>query len=220
MTKILIVDDDKKLRAHLSEILRDAGYQTAEAASGREASDIASSGDFDVILLDMMMPKGDGFEALSHIKKFAPRSKVIMLTAFATIENAVEAMKRGVSHYLQKPFKIDELLSAIKRTLEESNYDAGSGQMELEGVLSCLSNPTRTKIMRMVATRKKMRLREISKELDIEDHTKVLFHLRILRQEGLIEQDREKHYLLTEDGERTMGCLKILGSHIQSSSKA
>ncbi len=90
-------------------------------------------------------------------------------------------------------------------------------QKDLDGILSCLSNPTRTSIMRMIAARKRMRLREISKELDMEDHTKVLFHLRIMKQAGLVEQDKEKHYSLTEEGERTMGCLKILGAHIQSS---
>ncbi len=217
MKKILIVDDDKKLRTHLSEILREAGYLTEEAASGREAADKASAGDFDVVLLDMMMPKGDGFEALSYLKKFTPRSRVIMLTAFATIENAVDAVKRGACHYLPKPFKIEELLAAIRRALEEQNYEACESQKNLDEVLSCLSNATRTRIMRMIAARKRMRLREISKELDMEDHTKVLFHLRIMRQAGLLEQDNEKHYALTEEGEKTMGCLKILEAHIQPS---
>ncbi len=217
MRKILIVDDDTRLRTHLAEILREAGYHVAEAVSGRDAVDKASADDFDVVLLDMMMPKGDGLEALSYLKKFTPRSRIIMLTAFATVENAVDAMKRGVSHYLSKPFKIEELLTAIRRAIEESRYESCGNQEDLEGILSCLSNATRTKIMRMLTARKRMRLREISKELAMEDHTKVLFHIRIMKQAGLVEQDKEKNYSLTGEGERTMGCLKILEAHIRSS---
>jgi DNA-binding NtrC family response regulator len=217
MKRILIADDDAEIRSHLSEILKGAGYHVEEASSGQDAMDRAAAGVFDVILLDMLMPKGDGLEVLGYLKKFTPRSRVIMLTAFATIENAVEAVKRGASHYLTKPFKKNDLLTAIRRVLEEASFKECSEQRDLEGVLSSLSNPTRTRIMRMIAARGKMRLGEIAKELQIEDHTKVVFHMRILKQSGLVEQGREKQYSLTEEGVKTLSCLKILEIHIRSS---
>jgi DNA-binding NtrC family response regulator len=215
MKKILIADDDAELRSHLSEILKGAGYHAEEASTGQEAMDKAAAGAFDVILLDMLMPKGDGLEVLGYLKKFSPHSRVIMLTAFATVEDAVEAVKRGASHYLKKPFKKNDLLTVIRRVLEEASFRECSGQRDLEGILSSLSNPTRTRIMRMLAARGKMRLREITKELQIEDHTKVVFHLRTLKQSDLVEQDKEKQYSLTEEGVKTLSCLKILETHIQ-----
>ncbi len=215
--KILIVDDDADLRSELVSILKRAGYETEEAGSGEDAVDRVGSAEYDVILLDMIMPKGGGIETLSHIKKLSPRSGVIMLTAFATIENAVDAVKLGVREYLPKPFKIDQLLTAIRRVIAERTFQACPSQQDLDAILSSLSNPTRTRIMRMIGARKKMRLYEISKELEIEDHTKVLFHLRILKQSGLVDQDREKLYCLTAEGERTLGCLKILETHIHPS---
>jgi DNA-binding NtrC family response regulator len=214
MKRVLIVDDDAELRSHVSEILKGAGYETQEAVSGHDAVDKASRGAFDVILLDMIMPKGGGSETLNDLKKITPRSRIIMLTAFATIGNAVEAIKKGASDYLSKPFKMNDLLTAIRRVLEEASFDACAGQQDMEVILSSLSNPLRTKIMRLIESRKKVRLTDMTKELDIEDHTKVLFHLRILKQSGLVEQDGEKRYSLTKEGERAMSCLKILEAHL------
>ncbi len=214
MKKILIVDDDAELRTYVSVILREAGYHTEEAVSGRDAVKRASAGDFDIILLDLIMPKGDGNEALIELKKIAPRSRVIMLTAFASIGNTVEAIKKGASDCLAKPFKINDLLVAIRRALAEASFEECSGQKDLTCILSSLSNETRTKIMRMIAARKRMRLMEIANELNIEDHTKVIFHMKILKQTGIVEQDKEKAYSLTERGEKIMSCLKILEAHL------
>lgn len=214
MKRILIVDDDAELRSHISEILKGAGYETDEAGSGHDAVEKASHDDFDVILLDMIMPKGGGSETLNDLKKITPHSRVIMLTAFATVGNAVEAMKKGASDYLSKPFKMNDLLTAIRQVLEEASFEFSAGQQDMEGILSSLANPLRTKIMRLIATRKKIRLTEMTKDLDIEDHTKVLFHLRILKQAGIVEQDGEKRYSLTKEGERAISCLKILEAHL------
>jgi DNA-binding response OmpR family regulator len=214
MNKILIVDDDGELRSHLSGILKGAGYDTAEAASGSEAAVKASATSYDVVLLDMIMPRGNGAEALVEIKRASPRSKVIMITAFATVDNAVDAMKRGACEFLAKPFKIDELLTTVRRVLEESRIDECGGSKDLEGLLSALSNPIRTKILRLISTRKSMRLMELARELSIEDHTKVIFHLKILREAGIVKQGSDKAYVLSTEGERTVNCLKVLDRHL------
>ncbi len=219
MKRILVVDDDAELREHVAGILKAAGYEADTADSGQDAVSRASGADYDVILLDMIMPKGGGAETLIELKKIAPRSRVIMLTAFATVGNAVEAMKRGASDYLSKPFKKNELLTAVRTVLEEASIEGNDAQPDLEVVLSSLANPLRTKILRLIAAGKSVRLSEMSKELDIEDHTKILFHLRILKQAGIVDQDREKRYILTKEGERTISCLKVMETHLQPQQK-
>lgn len=214
MNSILIVDDDKELRSQLADILKDAGYRTEVASSGREAVTKAAAGTYDVILLDMIMPKGGGEEALVELRKIAPRSKVIMITAFATVENAVDAMKRGACDYISKPFKITELLTTVRRVLEESRVEECGECKDMDGILSALSNPIRTKIIRLIASRKSVRLMELARELSVEDHTKVLFHLKILREARIIQQDSEKSYILTGEGKKTATCLKIIDRHL------
>lgn len=214
MKRILVVDDDNELRTHLADILKGAGYHTDEASSGSEAVSKAASGAYDVVLLDMIMPKGGGVDALTELRKAAPRSNVIMLTAFATIENAVDAMKRGACEFISKPFKINELLTTIRRVLEESRVQECAGSKDLDALLSALLNPIRTKIIRLISVRKAMRLMELARELSIEDHTKALFHLKILREAGIIGQDREKSYILTGEGEKAAQCLKIINTHL------
>ena len=216
MKRILIVDDDNELRENLAEILRGAGYRTDEASSGREAVEKAIDEDFDLILLDFMMPKMSGADVLMELRKVAPRSRVIMITAFATVENAVDAIKRGASDYLSKPFKIDDLLARIRKALEEATFESCGVKEDFDCILSSLSNSIRRKIIHLMAARKTVRLMELARELHIEDHTKVIFHLKILREAGMVEQDKARTYTLTKEGERTMSCLKILETHLSS----
>ncbi|MBI5203305.1 MAG: response regulator [Nitrospirae bacterium] len=216
MKKILIVDDDAELRANLSEILRGAGYYTDEAASGKEAIEKITSKDFDIALLDLMMPKMSGIETLTELKKITPKTKVIMITAFATVENAVDAIKRGASDYISKPFRIEELLTTIRRVLEEVRFEEGIAKLDLDYTLSSLTNPIRRNIIKLLHSRKGMRLMELVRELDIEDHTKVVFHLKMLRGSGMIAQDKGKLYSLTGEGERMLSCLQILENYLSA----
>jgi DNA-binding response OmpR family regulator len=216
MKKILIVDDDAELRSHLSDVLKGAGYQTAAAPTGAEAIEMAIDEEFDLLLLDFMMPKTSGADVLTELRKVAPRSRVIMITAFATIENAVDIIKRGASDYLSKPFKIDDLLTRIRKVLEEASFESCGVKEDFDGILSSLANPLRRKALQLLATRKSMRLMEIVRELHIEEHTKVIFHLKILREAGMVEQDKARSYTLTKEGERTLSCLKILETHLSS----
>ncbi len=216
MKKIFIVDDDIELRSNLSEILRAKGYHTDEASSGKEAIDKATSKDFDIVLLDLMMPKRSGMDVLTELRKIKPKTKVIMITAFATIDNAVEAIKKGASDYISKPFKIEELDVTIRRALEETRFEEGIKKLDLDFTMSSLSNPIRRKVIKLLNLNKGMRLMEITRALDIEDHTKVVFHLKMLKESGIIEQDRKKVYFLTKEGEKTLVSLKILESHLST----
>lgn len=214
MIKVLIVDDEKEFRTYLSEAVAAAGYETQQAASGREAVDKASDEDFDVVLLDLIMPKMSGSDVLVELRRVSPRSRVIMITAFASIENAVDAIKRGATDYLSKPFKIDELLTRMKRVLEEARIELGAEKGDFDRILGSLSNPIRRAIIQMLSLRNTMRLMDLVRELSISDHTKVLFHLKILKEAGVIEQGPDKLYFLANQGKKTLACLRILEKHL------
>ncbi len=214
MNKALIVDDEKEFRNYLSEALVGAGYETQTAASGREAVDLAADEDFDVILLDLIMPKMSGSDVLVELRRVSPRSRVIMITAFASIENAVDAIKRGATDYLSKPFKIDELLVRIKRALEEARVDLNPQKGDFDSILDSLSNPIRRTILQLVSLRTTMRLMDLVRELKISDHTKVLFHLRMLKEAGLLEQAADKSYSLARGGIKALECVKVLEKYL------
>ena len=214
MNKILLVDDDPELRANMKEILVDAGYSTEEAASGEEALEKAVSAHYNMILLDLMMPGMDGIDTLVALRKISPKAKVIMITAFATVENAVNAIKKGASDYVTKPFRIDELLAIIGRVLEELRFDEDIIKLNMDFTLNSLSNPIRRNIIHLLLKRTNMRLMEITRELKIDDHTKVVFHLKMLREAGVISQDKNKSYSITKEGHKTVDCLKILEEHL------
>ena len=214
--RILIVDDDHKVRATISKILKTKGYQTDEASSGKEAIEKALSNDFDIVLLDLMMPTVSGMDVLVELRKSKPKTKEIMMTGFATVNNAVEAIKKGASDYISKPFKAEELDATIRRCLEEARFDMSIKKLDLDFTLSSLSSSIRRKIVKLLHQNKGMHLMELTRALDIEDHTKVIFHLKMLKDSELINQDKRKSYFLTKEGERTLNCLKILEDHLST----
>jgi two-component system response regulator AtoC len=114
---ILIADDDSVVRWSLAERLKAEGHLVLEAASGREALDALPRG-VDVVLLDCRLPDIDGFEILREVREFDREIAVIMLTAEASIDIAVEAMKRGAYHFANKPFNVNDLVILVDRALE------------------------------------------------------------------------------------------------------
>ena len=114
---ILIVDDESLVRWSLRERLGRDGHDILEAATAADA--IAQiPGEIDLVLLDYRLPDGDGLQVLGRIKAQAPDIQVILMTAFSTIENAVEAMKLGAFHYVNKPFHLDEVVLLVEKALE------------------------------------------------------------------------------------------------------
>ena len=214
MKKILVVDDDAEFRGHLVEVLAGAGYQPECAASAIEACKKLSDQEFDIVLLDYMMPKKSGIDALFEIKRLRPKIKVIMITAFASIENAIDAIKKGASDYISKPFKIDNLLLTIRRILEESKFEEKIKELDMDRTLSTLANPIRRSILKLLRDRENTHLMEITRELGIEDHTKVVFHLKMLKEAEIIGQSQGRTYFLTPEGRRMIECLKTLEQYL------
>ena len=115
---IHIIDDEPIIHEVLGELLTGEGYLVENSTRGEEALRKWPSHEFDLILLDLLMPGMDGIEVLHRIKEIDPHSVVIIITAYASVESAIEAMKSGAFDYIQKPFKHDELILTIQRALE------------------------------------------------------------------------------------------------------
>ncbi|MDE0144445.1 MAG: sigma-54 dependent transcriptional regulator [Nitrospira sp.] len=118
---ILIVDDDQEMRDLLKDILEDHGYPVAVVREGREALDHLERDEYLVVLTDLRMKGMDGTELLHELVQRHPACNTIMMTAFGTVESAVDAMKRGAFDYLTKPIKTDELLVTVEKALREAS---------------------------------------------------------------------------------------------------
>jgi len=119
MEKILVVDDEQSLREVLSIMLKRAGYAVTSVSDGEEAIEQLQKEIFDLVITDLRMPNVDGMEVLRAVKSASPETVVLIITAFATADSAVEAMKQGAYDYLTKPFQVDEVQLIIRNALEK-----------------------------------------------------------------------------------------------------
>ena len=115
--RILVVDDEELIRWSLVERLRSEGYDVVEAGTGEQALEYADDG-VDLVLLDYRLPDMDGVTVLRRIKELDPDALVILLTAYASVETAVSAMKEGAFHFANKPFDLDDIAFLVSRALE------------------------------------------------------------------------------------------------------
>jgi DNA-binding NtrC family response regulator len=117
--KVLVVDDEEALRTVLSGELMSEGYEVRSAGDGDEAIANLEKEKFDLVLLDIKMPRVTGFEVLKHIKEKYSDTKVVMLTGFADLKNAIESKKLGAEDFVSKPYDLVDLLTTIERVLSE-----------------------------------------------------------------------------------------------------
>lgn len=117
--KILVVDDERDICRALEFLLKAEGYSVVTALSGEEAIERIKAEHFDVVLTDLKMEKIDGIEVLEKTKELSSDTAVIIMTAFASVESAVEAMKKGAADYIVKPFLNEEIRITVKRVLEQ-----------------------------------------------------------------------------------------------------
>ena len=115
---ILIVDDEKDICMALNILLTKEGYTVKEAYNGEQALDRLRETNFDVVMTDIRMEKMDGFEVLKQAQKISPETSVVMMTAFASVGSAVEAMRAGASDYITKPFINDEIRLTVRKLLQ------------------------------------------------------------------------------------------------------
>ncbi|MFP6598776.1 MAG: sigma-54 dependent transcriptional regulator [Candidatus Hydrogenedentota bacterium] len=126
---ILVTEDDQVQRDILADILSDADYSVSTADSGVTALAQLEADTFDLLLTDMRMPEMDGLQLLQESKRLRPETEVVVMTAHASVETAVRAMKEGATDYLSKPFDKDELLMVIERVLEKHDLKLQNEQL-------------------------------------------------------------------------------------------
>ncbi len=117
--RLLLVDDERIALRNLEHVLAKEGYEITATLSGRHALELVDARPFDLVLTDLKMDKVDGMQLLQHCKARHPDLEVIMITGFATLESAVEAMKVGAFHYIAKPFRLDEVRQTVAEALEK-----------------------------------------------------------------------------------------------------
>jgi len=138
-SQILVVDDEEIARTNLEYILRKEGHQVTTAANGLEALEKVKAQEFDVVLTDLKMEKMDGIQLLESVKQIAPHTEIVMVTGYATVSSAVDALKKGAAHYLSKPIKLDELRATVREIIEKKRHV----QMN-RGPVLCFAGPPGT----------------------------------------------------------------------------
>jgi len=128
--KILVIDDDPSIRNMLAIVLKKSGFQVTCTESGKTSLEKLKKESFDLIISDIKMPDIDGIELLKKIKTISPEIPVIMITAFASANDAVEAMKLGAEDYVTKPFSLDELKIIIDRAIYKTNMEKENIQLK------------------------------------------------------------------------------------------
>jgi DNA-binding response OmpR family regulator len=112
--RILVADDDKDILSTLNEHLSREGYDVSAVSDGEAAAGLIMNNTFEVVVLDIKMPKLNGFEVLKFVKKSSPATKVIMLTAYADLKNVEECRKLGADDVIEKPYDLGDLFSSIE----------------------------------------------------------------------------------------------------------
>lgn len=118
MQRILVVDDEDIFRDNLAQFLGDQGYFVETAAEGREAMELLEDGDFALALVDIRMPETDGIELLERINSRRPDTAVILMTAHASVETAVEGFRKGIHDYILKPLSFEDVVHKVEQVLE------------------------------------------------------------------------------------------------------
>lgn len=137
--RILIVDDEDITRKNLEHVLRKENYEVVSVKNGREAFEILDKQEFEIVLTDIRMEGLNGFAVLEKVKAKYPSTKVIMITAYAAVDSAVEAIKKGAFHYIAKPFKIEEVKLAINKAVEDRLTSIST-----KGSILCFAGPPGT----------------------------------------------------------------------------
>ncbi|MBF0369923.1 MAG: response regulator [Magnetococcales bacterium] len=216
MRTVLIIDDDNDFRLSLAKMLAKSGFAVQDAANGEAALALVAKNHFDIILLDLLMPDQDGLELLVRLRKVDPVSKIMMVTAFATVENAVTAIKKGASDYIAKPFRIENLVTALHRIMEEAKFEAEIKIRDLDHALQAVANPIRREIVQLLGAGTPKRVTEMTRAFNLRDHTKLMFHLKFLKDAGIVQQSSNKAYFLTDAGTELLKGLGDLRDRLQT----
>ncbi len=212
---ILIVDDDKRLRELLKDYLREKSLEIYLSEDYDEAKDILSIAIFDLIILDRMMPSGDGIKLIDHIKQFS-NTPIIMLTAMGEDKDKIDGLKIGADDYLSKPFEPEELFLRIKKLLDlfgnlkvkkvkitfgEFTFDTSNFKLQKKDKSIYLTEGENNLLMKLINKRNNIVLREelADQEFDETELRKVDVQVTRLRQKIEINA-KQPQYIKTIRG--------------------
>ena len=199
MNTVMIVDDDRHTAGVLKKALRRHGFTVITAKSAEDGITKLVESKPEVVLLDLVLPDMRGLSALDEIKRISPDVNVIIISAFPTIPDVVEAMKLGASDFLVKPFNVNELVSIVKRTVEKARLRSRVDAKLSDAVVKALSNPLRRRIVLYLLHAGARRFSDIARGVEIDDPSKLSFHLNVLSEAGIIK-NKENLYMLTTKG--------------------
>ena len=127
--RVLVVDDNEVFRRPLQRALEAAGFEVVAVSSAEDALEVLHASTVDVLLTDHRLPGMDGVQLITRIKATHPALAIVVMTAYGTIESAVEARRAGADDYLEKPFEVPDLLRALQRALDQQKLPArGRGE--------------------------------------------------------------------------------------------
>lgn len=136
---VLVVDDDETARTNIEHVMRKEGHVVESAADGNEALDRLAVREFNLVITDLKMDKIDGIQLIDSIKRISPLTDVIIVTGYASVDSAVNALTKGAADYLTKPFKLDELRNTVKKILERKHHACIT-----RGPILCFAGPPGT----------------------------------------------------------------------------
>ncbi|MCB4204043.1 response regulator [Deferribacterales bacterium Es71-Z0220] len=207
---MLIFDDDREVLENLKELLENNTFEVYTASTQTQAFEVIELENPNVLLLDYLMPEIDGISFLKKVRETNKFIRIILITAFSTVELAVEAIKKGANDFISKPFKKDDLIIKINKSLEELRFMIKCCEKnQIDDILSCLSNKIRRDILVMLMKSEEMRFMDIVRELNLEDHTKLNFHIKNLIKSGLVKHT-EHSYKITDYGINALQCINKL----------
>ncbi len=158
--RILLAEDDTNLGQILNEYLNLKGFQTTLCRDGEEGAQVFKPGKFDLCILDLMMPKKDGFQLASEIKEIDPNIPIIFLTAKSMKEDMIQGFKIGADDYITKPFSMEVLLLRIKAVLNRTNKSALDRELPDELVLGNMRYQSSTNMLEIAGSKIKLTTKE------------------------------------------------------------
>jgi two-component system response regulator PilR (NtrC family) len=133
VNKILVVEDERSMRDLLTLMLRKEGYQVEVAESAERGEErIRSGGPFDLVITDISMPGRSGLDLLRHVRRTAPDTAVVLMTAFGSKDTAIEALNAGAAYYVEKPFDLDEMKIVVRKTVDQKLLEAENADLKMQ----------------------------------------------------------------------------------------
>jgi signal transduction histidine kinase len=184
--QVIVIDDEQVIRDGCVRVLAKEGHEVRTAGNGLEGLDLLDQAPADVVLLDLMMPGIDGFEVLSRVREKHPGTYVIIITGFATVEKAVQAMKNGAFDFLAKPFNPDYLRIVVRRALEKRALEAETVMLREEKEKGLRTIMTEQSRLRTIINCMESGVLVVDRDLTVLLHNPVLIRMLEIQTDPMI----------------------------------